>query len=101
MNTLPSWPNLPTSSYLACYAVSHSNATALHRRSFASANAPACIDSMSKQRGLKLPQHSTPMSHPGRVPSISWDGIAQETTPISEEGRGGAGSKGSPQADKL
>ena len=42
------------------------------------------IDPKSDVRGIKVPGQFTCMSCPRRVPSVSWDGIAQETTAISE-----------------
>ena len=54
------------------------------------------MDARDDDRGLK--GFGTPgwMSRPERVPRVSCTYIAQETTAISDEGRGGAGLHGSP-----
>ena len=46
----------------------------------------ARADSISEVRGLKVPRHFTSISRPGRVPSVWWDGIAQETVTIFDGG---------------
>jgi len=46
----------------------------------------ARTDPKLEVRGLKVPRHFTSISRLGRVPSVSWDGIAQETVTIFDGG---------------
>jgi hypothetical protein len=46
----------------------------------------ARTDPKSDAPGLKVPRHFTSISCLGRVPSVSWDGIAQETAAIFDGG---------------
>ena len=60
--------------------------TADNRISSASRITPARIDWKSDAPSLKVPVHFTSLSRLGRVPSVSWDDIVQETAAIFDGG---------------